>query len=283
MSAEIIDGKRIASEVREKIKDEVSKLERKPGLAVILVGEDPASKVYVNMKSIACEKVGFYSEKHKLPEDVSEEDLLKLIEEKNKDDKIDGILVQLPLPKRIDERRVLKAIDVNKDVDGFHPFNVGLLANGTPYLVPATAIGVLRLIEGVIEIVGKEAVVVGKSNIVGRPVAEMLMHRRATVTVCHSKTKDLGYHTRNAEILVVACGVPKLIKADMVKEGAVVIDIGITRVEDGSEKGYHLEGDVDFDNVKEKVKSITPVPGGVGPMTIAMLLENTMTAYKNGK
>jgi methylenetetrahydrofolate dehydrogenase (NADP+)/methenyltetrahydrofolate cyclohydrolase len=275
LSASIIDGNSISKQIRAELSDEVKKLQSErnitPGLAVVLVGENPASQVYVRMKEKACEEVGLYSRKITLPEDTSEKELLDILDELNGDNKIHGILVQLPLPKHIDENKVLRKIDPEKDVDGFHPVNVGKLVIGEPSFVPCTPQGVIELLKrSGTEISGADAVIVGRSNIVGKPVAMLLMHENATVTVCHSKTKNLAEKTQRADILVAAIGRPKFITADMVKEGATVIDVGVNRLED------KLVGDVDFEPVKEKAGAITPVPGGVGPMTIAMLLTNTV-------
>jgi methylenetetrahydrofolate dehydrogenase (NADP+) / methenyltetrahydrofolate cyclohydrolase len=276
MAAEIIDGKAISTEVREEIKKQVGSMNTKPGLAVIRVGDDPASVVYVNMKERACSEVGFYSEKYELKEDVEEKELLKLIGKLNKNKKIHGILVQLPLPGHINEENVLEAVAVNKDVDGFNPTNYGKLLAGNSYLVPATPKGVIRLLDIMnYDVDGKDAVVIGRSNIVGKPVAMLLLQKNATVTICHSKTKDLVTVCKKADILVSAVGRPGLVTGEMVKKGAVVIDVGITR------KNGKLYGDVDFDTVKNVAGWVTPVPGGVGPMTIAMLLENTIIAAKN--
>lgn len=278
---EIIDGNKIAAELRENIKEEVSKLDKKPGLAVVLVGEDPASKVYVNMKEVKCREAGIESYKYKLEKETSEEELLNLINKLNKDGNVNGILVQMPVPDQISETKVVKTVLPEKDVDGFHPVNMGNLFIGDNKLVPCTPKGIIKLIESTgTDIQGKHAVVIGRSNIVGKPVSILLLQNNATVTICHSRTKNMADITKTADILVAAVGKPKLVTPDMVKEGAVVIDVGVNRVEDDSEKGYHLEGDVDFDNTKEKCSYITPVPGGVGPMTIACLLENTLIAYK---
>lgn len=275
MSAKIIDGNAIAKQIREELKIEVEKLQKEknitPGLAVVLVGENPASQVYVRMKEKACEEVGVYSRKITLPQNTKEEEILEIIDELNSDDKIHGILVQLPLPDQIDENKILNRVDPDKDVDGFHPVNVGRLVIGEPLFVACTPQGVIELLKrSNVEIKGADAVIVGRSNIVGKPVAMLLMHEHATVTVCHSRTKDLAQKTGNADILVAAIGKPQMITADMVKNGAVVIDVGVNRL------GDKLVGDVDFDAVKEKASAITPVPGGVGPMTIAMLLSNTV-------
>ncbi len=290
MSAKIIDGKAIAQEIREEIKKEVEELKEKhnvvPGLVTILVGEDPASISYVRGKQKTAQTLGFYSVEEKLPEDVSEEELLKLIDKYNNDPKIHGILVQLPLPKHINERKILYAIDPRKDVDGFHPVNVGKMVIGEPCFLPCTPHGILILLErSGCKVDGADVVIVGRSNIVGKPVANLLMQKRkpvgnATVTVCHTGTKDLASHTRRADILIVAVGKPKIITADMVKEGVVVIDVGVNRIGTTPEGKAILCGDVDFENVKEKASAITPVPGGVGPMTITMLMKNTLEAAK---
>ncbi|MBI2549745.1 bifunctional methylenetetrahydrofolate dehydrogenase/methenyltetrahydrofolate cyclohydrolase FolD [Candidatus Woesearchaeota archaeon] len=275
MTAKIMDGKAVAEKIRAKVKAEVANLKTKPGLAAILVGENPASKVYVDIKRKTCDEVGIYSELYKLPEETTEKELLQLIGRLNKSEKIHGILVQLPLPRRINEEKVLEAIALEKDVDGFSLVNVGRLASGREAAVPCTPKGVIRLLEEYgIDLAWKNAVVIGRSNIVGKPTALLLLNRNATVTICHSKTADLPHYTKKADILVAAAGKPKLVKADMVKEGAVVIDVGINRVEG------KLVGDVDFASVKEKASYITPVPGGVGPMTVAMLIENTLERYK---
>ncbi len=283
MAATLIKGSEISKQIREELKQEVSQLKEKhnlvPGLATILVGEDEASKVYVGQKEKACKELGIYSERINLPGNITEADLLTLIENLNKTNKIHGILVQLPLPKHINETNVLYAIDPKKDVDGFHPVNVGKLMLGEPDFIPCTPHGIQQLlIRSGIETNGAEAVVVGRSNIVGKPIANMLLQKKkggnATVTVCHTGTKDIAAHTRRADILIVAAGKPKTITADMVKEGVVVIDVGVNRLPAG------LVGDVDFEAVKEKAKAITPVPGGVGPMTIAMLMYNTVQAAK---
>ena len=275
----LIDGKAVSAEIRKELEVEVKKLKEEkgitPGLAVVLVGEDPASKTYVASKEKACEKIGIYSEGHKLSADTSEEDLLKLIDELNNKDEIDGILVQLPLPSHIDEKKVLDKISPEKDVDGFHPINVGKLSIGEEAFIPCTPHGVIKLMEHEnIEMAGKKAVIIGRSNIVGKPAAMLLLQKNATVTICHSRTKDLAKVASEADILVAAIGKPNFVTPDMVKEGAVVIDVGINRV-DGK-----LVGDVDFEAVKEKAGYITPVPGGVGPMTITMLLFNTVVSAK---
>ena len=290
MAAKIIDGKSIAQEIREKIKKEVEELKEKydivPGLVTILVGDDPASISYVKGKQKTAQALGFYSVEERLPENVSEDELIKLIDKYNKDLRIHGILVQLPLPKSINERRVINAIDPRKDVDGFHPINVGKMIIGEPCFLPCTPYGILVILEKIgCQVEGAEAVVVGRSNIVGKPIANLLMQKRktvgnATVTICHTRTKDLAFHTKRADILIVAVGKPKFITADMVKEGAIVIDVGVNRIGTTPEGKAILCGDVDFDAVKEKVSAITPVPGGVGPMTITMLMKNTLEAAK---
>ncbi|NPA40190.1 MAG: bifunctional methylenetetrahydrofolate dehydrogenase/methenyltetrahydrofolate cyclohydrolase FolD [Thermodesulfobacteria bacterium] len=290
MAAKIIDGKAIAQEIRQKIKEETAELKEKhgvvPGLVTILVGENPASVSYVKAKQRTAGDLGFYSVQENLPEDVSEEELLKLIDKYNKDEKIHGILVQLPLPKHIDERKILYAIDPRKDVDGFHPVNVGKMVIGEPCFLPCTPHGILVLLEKAgCEVSGAEVVVIGRSNIVGKPVANLLLQKRkpvgnATVTVCHTGTRDLVFHTKRADILIVAVGKPKVVTGDMVKEGVVVIDVGVNRIGTTPEGKAILCGDVDFDSVKEKASAITPVPGGVGPMTITMLMKNTLEAAK---
>ena len=275
--AQLIDGKAISTQIKEEVKEKVAALKeqgREVTLAVIQVGADPASSVYVRNKKKACEYVGVRSLAYELPEETTEEKLLELIREMNDRTDVNGILVQLPLPKHIDEEKVLDAISPLKDVDGFHPQNVGALCIGKPGFVSCTPAGVIQLLKrSGIEIAGKECVVVGRSNIVGKPMALLLLRENGTVTVAHSRTKDLKEVTKRADILVVAVGRPKMITADYVKEGAVVIDVGINRDEEGK-----LCGDVDFDQVKEKVSMITPVPGGVGPMTITMLMEQTYQA-----
>jgi len=275
----IIDGKAIAAELRQKIADDVAVLKTggvTPGLAVVLVGEDPASRVYVSMKEKACEQAGIFSDEHKLPEETTEAQLLALIDELNRDVRIDGILVQLPLPKHIDEGKVLDAISPLKDVDGFHPYNVGRLATGSPIFQPCTPYGVMKMLEhrGV-DLTGKEVVVVGRSNIVGKPVALMCLAKHATVTICHSRTKNLADQVAKADVVIAAVGQPEMIKGAWIKPGAVVIDVGVNRV--GEKK---LVGDVEFEAAKERAAAITPVPGGVGPMTITMLLYNTVESAK---
>jgi len=271
----IMDGKSVAKKIRQDIKQEISGMKVKPGLAVVQVGDNAASNVYIRLKEKACKEVGIDLRLVKLQESVPEERLLADIEKLNDDDRIHGMLVQLPLPKHINVERVLSAVDPDKDVDGFNPVNVGLLAVGEPRFVPATPKGVMRLLdEYKIPIEGRNAVVVGRSNIVGKPLAAMLLARHATVTICHSRTKDLVEVTKRADILAVAVGRPGMIKKEHVKKGAVVVDVGITEV-DGN-----LKGDVAFDEVEPIASHITPVPGGVGPMTIAMLLESTKEAAK---
>ncbi len=274
-----IDGKAVAASVREDVRKEAERIcERtgeKIGLAVVLVGDDPASQVYVRLKDKACKEVGMESFQHILPENTSMEELLKLVSKLNDDPKVNGILVQSPLPGHLDENAVLDRIDPNKDVDGFHPVNVGLLSQRLAKLMPCTPAGCIELLDRYkIPIEGAHAVVLGRSNIVGKPIAMMLLHRNATVTVCHSRTKNLAEVTSQADILVAAIGKPLFVTRDMVKEGAAIIDVGISRVDN------KLLGDVDYDNVCDKAGWITPVPGGVGPMTIAMLLYNTLLAYK---
>lgn len=277
--AAIIDGKAVSQRLRLEMKKEVEALTasgRTPGLAVVLVGEDPASQVYVRNKIRACEELGIYSENHLLPGDVTEEALLDLIRELNRREDIHGILVQLPLPKQIRERAVIDAIVPEKDVDAFHAKNVGQIVQGSYSFLPCTPAGVMELIRSTgVAAEGKECVVVGRSNIVGKPMAMLMLHENATVTICHSRTRDLGEVTRRADILIVAIGKAKFITGGMVKEGAVVIDVGMNRDENGK-----LCGDVDFATVEPKAGWITPVPGGVGPMTITMLMKNTITAAK---
>jgi methylenetetrahydrofolate dehydrogenase (NADP+)/methenyltetrahydrofolate cyclohydrolase len=289
MAAKIIDGRQIAAGMRVELKAEVEKLKQKgvvPGLGVILVGEDPASQSYITAKERACEEIGIYSDDNRLPADASQWDMIGLINRMNSDPKIHGILVQLPLPKHIDESQVLLAISPRKDVDGFHPINIGKMVAGQKAFLPCTPHGIIQLLlHSGVKIEGAHVVIVGRSNIVGKPLANMLIQKsptgNATVTVCHTRTKNLAGHTLRADIIVAAAGSPGAITADMVKEGAVVIDVGVNRVEDAaSAKGYRLVGDVDFEKVKEKASLITPVPGGVGPMTITMLLYNTVEAAK---
>ena len=277
---QLIDGKSLSQKVQDSVSTGVEQLKQEmnivPGLAVLLIGDDPASHSYVKMKAKACEKVGFYSITHNMPDSISQDEIIATIEMMNNNPRIDGILVQLPLPKHIDTDIILEVIDPKKDVDGFHPYNVGRLVTGLDGFVACTPLGVMKMFEKYdIDLRGKDVCVVGASNIVGKPMASLLLNAEATVTVTHIYTKDLKAHTSKADIVVVGVGVPGLIKEDMVKDGAVVIDIGINRIEDGS-----LVGDVDFENVSPKCSYITPVPGGVGPMTIAMLLENTLKSAK---
>ena len=276
----IIDGKMVASHIKDNIAAEVQILKNKtgktPGLAVVLVGDDPASAVYVKNKNKTCKNIGFQSFEHILSENTSEDKLLNLINDLNNDDQVNGILVQLPLPSHISSKKVLVAINPQKDVDGFHLENVGRLVTGNALFKPCTPAGIIQLLdEYKIEIEGKNAVIIGRSNIVGKPVSFLLLERNATVTICHSRTKDLPSLTRSADILIAAIGKPNFVTPDMVKNNAVVIDVGINRL-DGK-----LVGDVDFASVSKKASLITPVPGGVGPMTIAMLMENTFQAFKN--
>ena len=277
--ANIIDGKAIAAKIRGQIAAQVKLLGEKgikPGLAVVLVGEDPASKVYVSMKEKACQDVGIFSDEYKLPADTGEDELLALIGRLNSDPKIHGILVQLPLPRQIDTEKVLETISPKKDVDGFHPYNVGRLVVGKPLFQPCTPYGVMVMLkEAGVELAGKEVVVVGRSNIVGKPVAFMCLQQNATVTLCHSKTKDLPAKVGMADILIAAVGQPEMIKGAWIKEGAVVIDVGVNRV--GDKK---LVGDVEYAAAAQRASAITPVPGGVGPMTITMLLYNTVESAK---
>ena len=289
MAAQIIDGKQVAAEMRAELKAEVAKLKEQgivPGLGVILVGEDPASQSYVRAKERACEELGIYSDDNRLPADTTQQDLIALVNQMNNDPKINGILVQLPLPKGLNESEVLLAIAPEKDVDGFHPMNVGKMMVGEKAFLPCTPHGVIQLLlRSGVTIEGANTVIVGRSNIVGKPLANMLIQKNAkgnaTVTVCHTRTKDLAWHTKQADIVIAAAGRPNTITADMVKDGVVVIDVGVNRVEDATKKkGYRLVGDVDFEAVKEKASLITPVPGGVGPMTITMLLYNTVESAK---
>jgi len=287
MTAKIISGTEISAQIREELKEKVKELKEKgvtPGLVMVRVGEDPASVSYVKGKSKATEELDIYSETIVFPEDATEEDVLDKVQELNKDPKFHGILVQLPLPKHIDTRKILETIDPIKDVDCFHPVNVGKLLIGEPYLLPCTPHGVQQLlIRSGYDPGGKHVVICGRSNLNGKPLAAILVQKKkganATVTICHTGTKDLPSITREADILVAAMGSPKAITADMVKEGAVVIDVGVNRIPDPTKKsGFRLVGDTDFDAIKEKAEAITPVPGGVGPMTVTMLMWNTMTA-----
>ncbi|MBN2721729.1 MAG: bifunctional methylenetetrahydrofolate dehydrogenase/methenyltetrahydrofolate cyclohydrolase FolD [Campylobacterales bacterium] len=275
---QLIDGKALANKIHTQIASKVSKLKEEkniiPGLAVVLVGDNPASHAYVKMKAKACKEVGFYSIVHEMPSTITQEEILATINMMNQNPHIDGILVQLPLPKHIDTNQILEVINPRKDVDGFHPYNVGRLVSGLDSFVACTPLGVMKMFEEYnIDLKGKDVCVVGASNIVGKPMANLLINANATVTVTHIFTKDLASHTRKADIVIVGTGVPKLIKKDMVKDGAIVIDIGINKLEDGS-----IVGDVDFAEVAPLCSYITPVPGGVGPMTIAMLLSNTLDA-----
>lgn len=289
MAAKIIDGKQVAADMQAELKKEVAELKKEgivPGLGVILVGEDPASQSYVTAKERACAEMGIYSDDNRLPADTTQQDLIALIDKMNADPKINGILVQLPLPKHLNEGEVLLAISPDKDVDGFHPTNIGKMVAGQPAFLPCTPHGVIKLLQrNNVKIEGAHVVVVGRSNIVGKPIANMLIQKsssgNATVTVCHTKTKDLAHHTRQADIIIAAAGRPNTITKDMVKDGVAVIDVGVNRIKDASKKsGFRLTGDVDFEAVKEKASVITPVPGGVGPMTITMLLYNTVESAK---
>ena len=279
----ILDGKTTASQIKEEIKQELIEIKNRigkaPGLAIVLVGENPASKIYVNSKIKGCAELGFESFAHYLPENVTEEELLKVIESLNDDKRVDGILVQLPLPKHIDERKVIETISLLKDVDGFKPENMGLLFLGDKNsLKPCTPSGIVELFKRYnLEVEGKDVVIIGRSNIVGKPMAGFFINEGATVTICNSKTKNLVEKLRGADIIVAAMGVPKFVKSDMVKDDAIIIDVGINRTPEG------LFGDVDFENVSSKCKWITPVPGGVGPMTVAMLFKNTLSAFKINK
>ncbi|WP_293960019.1 bifunctional methylenetetrahydrofolate dehydrogenase/methenyltetrahydrofolate cyclohydrolase FolD [uncultured Fusobacterium sp.] len=279
----ILDGKKTSSQIKEEIKEELKGIKEKvgkvPGLAIVLVGENPASKIYVNSKIKGCAELGFESFAHYLPENVTEEELLNVIRELNNDEKVDGILVQLPLPKHIDEKKVVDTIAFSKDVDGFKPENMGLLFLGDKNSIkPCTPSGIVELFKRYeLEVEGKDVVIIGRSNIVGKPMAGFFINEGATVTICNSKTKNLAEKLKEADIIVAAMGVAKFVKADMVKDGAIIIDVGINRTEEG------LFGDVDFENVAPKCKWITPVPGGVGPMTVAMLFKNTLSAFKRNK
>ena len=278
MQAKILDGKMVSQRVKDELREEVARLKKDkglvPGLAVIIVGEDPASKIYVRNKKRACEEIGIHSEEYALPEETTQEELLDLVERLNHKEDIHGILCQMPLPRHLDEKAVINAISPKKDVDAFHPVNVGKIMIGDYDFLPCTPAGVMELIkESGIDVCGKECVVVGRSNIVGKPMSMLLLHQHGTVTICHSRTKDLKEACRRADILVAAVGVPELITGDMVKEGAVVIDVGMNRLENKK-----LVGDVNFAEASERASAITPVPGGVGPMTIAMLMKNTVRA-----
>jgi methylenetetrahydrofolate dehydrogenase (NADP+)/methenyltetrahydrofolate cyclohydrolase len=289
MTAQIISGTEISKQIREELKKEIAVLKSKynliPGLATVLVGDDPASKVYVGQKEKACHELGIYSERRDIPGNTSEQELLALVDKLNKDPRIHGLLVQVPLPKHINETKVLYAIDPQKDVDGFHPMNLGKLMIGEPDFIPCTPHGIQQLIlRSGIKTDGAEIVIVGRSNIVGKPIANIMLQKakgaNATVTICHTATTDIAFHTRRADILIVAAGRPKAITADMVKEGVVVIDVGTNEIGHTAEGKRILVGDVDYNAVKEKAKAITPVPGGVGPMTITMLMLNTIKAAK---
>jgi methylenetetrahydrofolate dehydrogenase (NADP+)/methenyltetrahydrofolate cyclohydrolase len=289
MSAKIISGVEIAKAIREELKEEIVKLKEKngivPGLVTILVGSDPASMSYVTAKTKTAHALGIYSEQVDLPPETGEAELLGLIEKYNNDDKINGILVQLPLPKHIDEGRILYAIDPNKDVDGFHPVNVGKMVLGEQCFLPCTPHGILEMLtRSGIETSGKEVVILGRSNIVGKPMANLMLQKRpagnATVTLCHTRTQDTGFHTKRADILIAAVGVANLVKADQVKDGVVIIDVGVNRIGMSESGKAILAGDVEFESVKEKASFITPVPGGVGPMTITMLMKNTVQSAK---
>jgi methylenetetrahydrofolate dehydrogenase (NADP+)/methenyltetrahydrofolate cyclohydrolase len=285
MTARILDGKALAETVRAEVRAGVdafrAKHGRVPGLDVVLVGEDPASVVYTRSKEKASNEVGIRGRLHKLPAETTEAELLRLLEQLNADETIDGILVQLPLPKQIDEQKVLDLIRPDKDVDGFHPINVGLLGSGRPGLVPCTPVGSMRLIAlAGVDLKGARAVVVGRSNIVGKPMAQLLLAQHATVTMAHSRTKDLASVCREADVLVVAVGKAELVRGDWIKPGAVVIDVGMNRIPTGEPGKTRLVGDVAFEEAKERASAITPVPGGVGPMTIACLLQNTLTAAR---
>jgi methylenetetrahydrofolate dehydrogenase (NADP+)/methenyltetrahydrofolate cyclohydrolase len=290
MKARLIDGKEVAKSIKTALKERIRALKEKgitPGLAAVLVGDDPASATYVKAKAKTCERLGIYSEVVKRPADISREELIKLVVSLNENPNIHGILVQSPLPSHIDELAVTLAIHPEKDVDGFHPYNVGLMLIGKAAFMPCTPHGIVKLLEYYqIDPAGKEVVIVGRSNIVGKPLAAMLMQKKqmadATVTVAHSRSKNLGEICRRAEILVVAVGRPGTVDGGMIREGAVVIDVGVNRVDDpSSDKGYRLVGDVDFESCSQKASYITPVPGGVGPMTIAMLMSNTVQAAEN--
>jgi methylenetetrahydrofolate dehydrogenase (NADP+)/methenyltetrahydrofolate cyclohydrolase len=289
MSAKIISGTEVAKAIREELKTEVAELKEQhdivPGLVTILVGEDPASQSYVSAKNKTAHALGIHSEQVTLPVDTSEEDLLAIVDKFNQDKNIHGILVQLPLPKHINETNVLYAIDPAKDVDGFHPVNVGKMVVGEECFLPCTPHGILELlIRSGVETSGAEVVVIGRSNIVGKPIANLMLQKRkggnATVTLCHTRTKDMAAHCKRADIIIAAVGVPKMVTAEMVKDGVVVIDVGVNRIGKTAEGKAILAGDVDFDAVKEKASYITPVPGGVGPMTITMLMKNTVQAAR---
>lgn len=289
MTAKLISGTEISKQIREELRQEIAELKEKhnvvPGLATVLVGADPASQVYVGQKEKTCKDLGIYSERHDIPAETTQEELIALVNKLNNDPKINGILVQLPLPKHLNEEEVLYAIDPKKDVDGFHPVNVGKLMIGEPDYLPCTPHGIQELlIRTGVQVDGAEVVVVGRSNIVGKPIANILLQKKpganATVTICHTGTKDMAFHTKRADILIVAAGKAKAVTADMVKEGVVVIDVGVNQIGTTAEGKRILAGDVDFETIKEKASAITPVPGGVGPMTIVMLMMNTLRAAK---
>ncbi len=289
MTAQIISGIAIAKDIRAELKEEVTQLKEKnnvvPGLVTILVGENPASQSYVSAKNKTAKELGINSEQVTLPEDTTEEALLALVDKCNKDEKVNGILVQLPLPKHIDEGKILYGIDPDKDVDGFHPVNVGKMVLGEKCFLPCTPHGILEMLtRSGIETSGKEVVILGRSNIVGKPMANLMLQKRdggnATITLCHTRTADTDFHTKRADIIIAAVGVPNLVKADQVKDGVVIIDVGVNRIGKSKSGKAILAGDVDFEQVKEKASFITPVPGGVGPMTITMLMKNTVQAAK---
>ncbi|MBI5558883.1 MAG: bifunctional methylenetetrahydrofolate dehydrogenase/methenyltetrahydrofolate cyclohydrolase FolD [Deltaproteobacteria bacterium] len=289
MTAKIISGTETAKAIREELKKEIAELKEKhnvvPGLVTILVGEDPASQSYVSAKNKTAHALGIHSEQVTLAADTSEQELLGLIDKYNRDNKINGILVQLPLPKHIDEAKVLYAIDPEKDVDGFHPVNVGKMVLGEQCYLPCTPHGILELLtRSGVNTSGAEVVVIGRSNIVGKPISNLMLQKRAggnaTVTICHTRTKDMAAHTKRADIIIAAVGVPKMVTADMVKDGVVIIDVGVNRIGKTADGKAILAGDVDYDAVKEKASAITPVPGGVGPMTITMLMKNTLQAAR---
>jgi methylenetetrahydrofolate dehydrogenase (NADP+)/methenyltetrahydrofolate cyclohydrolase len=286
----ILDGKKTSSDIKaeiaESVKEIVAKGLRPPHLAAVIVGDDGASLTYVGSKVRACKRVGFNSTLIKLPESISENELLEKVDELNNNDNIDGYIVQLPLPKHIDSQKILMAVDANKDVDGFHPTNFGKMALSLPTFISATPFGIMELLKRYeVETSGKHTVVIGRSDIVGRPISILMSQKsnpgNSTVTLAHSRTRNIEELTKQADIIISALGVPNFLKADMIKDGVVIVDVGITRVVDSSVKGYKIVGDVDFENVSKKSSYITPVPGGVGPMTIAMLLKNTLLAYKN--
>lgn len=285
----VLDGKKISNDIKaeiaESVKEIVAKGSRPPHLAAVIVGDDGASLTYVGSKVRACKRVGFESTLIKLPETISENELLEKVNELNNDENIDGYIVQLPLPKHIDSQKILMAVDADKDVDGFHPTNFGKMALSLSTFISATPFGIMELLKRYnVETSGKHTVVIGRSDIVGRPISILMSQKsnpgNSTVTLAHSRTKNIEELTKQADIIISALGVPNFVKEDMVKDGAVIVDVGITRVTDGSEKGYKIVGDVDYENVSKKSSYITPVPGGVGPMTIAMLLKNTLLAYK---